>query len=183
LAGQDVGRRWDEIADKAEARLEDRTLIFADLHYLLALMGAGRDGKALRFAHSLEALPPRTFAEEQAWHLAGKDIGAGLSALLTGDAARAYDVLSRLRRPAQEIGGSHAQRDILEQLTIEAGIRAGAHSSVRKDLRARLAQRGGSNLFAESRLARLSGSTAPSRGVMSLVATLSHGRDPASHHA
>lgn len=183
LAGQDVGRRWDEIADKAEARLEDRTLIFADLHYILALMGAGREGKALRFAHALETLPPRTYAQEQAWRLAGKEIGAGLSALLTGDAQQAHTVLTRLRRPAQLIGGSHAQRDILEQLTIEAGIRAGAHASVRRDLKARLAARGGHNLFAESRLGRLVEQASPSRGVLSLVASLAHGRDPAAHHA
>jgi hypothetical protein len=146
-------------------------------------MGAGRDGKASRFAHSFEALPPRTFAQEPAWRLAGKDIGVGLSALLTGDAQKAYAVFTRLRRPAQLIGGSHAQRDILEQLTIEAGIRAGAHASVRRDLKARLAGRGGKDLFAESRLGRLAESASPSRGVLSLVASLAHGRDPAAHHA
>ncbi len=40
LAGIPVGSRWEELAAKAEARIEDRRLVFADLHYLLALIGA-----------------------------------------------------------------------------------------------------------------------------------------------
>lgn len=183
LMGYGVGNRWEELADKSEARIEDRSLIFADLHYTLALMGAGRLAKAQKLAHSMQFLAPRPLAQEAAWHAAGSAIGAGLSAFMAGDMAKAYSRLAPLRRPAQSIGGSHAQRDILEQITIEAGLRVGADGAVRQRLFDRIAARGGVNHFAETKLARLAQRTRAGSGVMSLVAAIAHGRDPAGHHA
>ncbi|MBN8534088.1 MAG: tetratricopeptide repeat protein [Rhizobiales bacterium] len=183
LMGYATGDRWEELADKAEARIDDRSLLFADLHYALALMGAGRTAKARRLAQSMSTLAPRPLAQEPAWHAAGIAMGRGLEAFIAGDMGKAFSALSSLKRPAQSIGGSHAQRDILEQITIEAGLRAGADGAVRQRLMDRLAARGGHNLFAESKLARLAQKTRPGLGVMSLVAALAHGRDPAGHHA
>jgi tetratricopeptide (TPR) repeat protein len=183
LMGHAVGDRWEELADKAEARIDDRSLLFADMHYALALMGAGRIGKARRLAHSMSTLAPRPLAQEPAWQAAGSAIGRGLEAFIVGDMSNAFSALSSLKRPAQSIGGSHAQRDILEQITIEAGLRAGADGAVRQRLGDRLAARGGHNFFAETKLARLTQKAKPGRGVMSLVAAIAHGRDPAGHHA
>jgi tetratricopeptide (TPR) repeat protein len=183
LMGHGVGLRWEELADKAEARIEDRSLIFADLHYALALMGAGRIGKAMKLAQSMQVIAPRPLAQEKAWHDAGGRVGAGLAAFMGGDMAKAYTLLNSLRRPSQTMGGSHAQRDILEQITVEAGLRAGADAAIRTRLLERLAARGGHNQFAETKLARLAQQTRPGRGVMGLVAALAQGRDPAGHHA
>lgn len=183
LEGHAVGNRWEELADKAEARMGDRTLLFADLHYALALMGAGRRGKAIRFARAIRDHRPGPFAQEAAWDLAGQRLGAGLAAFLEGDAGRAFEHLAPLARPAQSIGGSHAQRDILEQITVEAGLRAGADHAVRQRLLARLAGRGGHNRFAETRLARLAQRRKPDRGVLGLISALTLARDPAAHHA
>ncbi|MGL5446245.1 MAG: tetratricopeptide repeat protein [Rhabdaerophilum sp.] len=183
LLGHGVGNRWEELADKAEARIEDRTLLFADLHYTLALMGAGRMGKAHRLAQSMQSLAPRPLAQETAWHESGSAIGAGLSAFMAGDMAKAYSTLAMLKRPTQSLGGSHAQRDILEQITIEAGLRAGADGAIQARLLDRIVARGGRNVFAETKLARLAQRAQPNRGVMGLVAALAHGRDPAGHHA
>ena len=48
LEGMNVGRRWDELASLSEARVDDGCLVFADLHYMLALAAAGRvDGGPL----------------------------------------------------------------------------------------------------------------------------------------
>jgi hypothetical protein len=146
-------------------------------------MGAGRIGKARRLAQSMSTLAPRPMAQETAWHAAGSAMGRGLDAFLAGDMGTAFATLAALKRPAQMIGGSHAQRDILEQITIEAGLRAGADGLVRRRLVERLNARGGHNLFAETKLARLAQKTRPGLGVMSLVAALAHGRDPAGHHA
>ena len=44
LEGVDVGDRWEELAAIAEARTGDGCVVFADLHYLLALIGGSRDG-------------------------------------------------------------------------------------------------------------------------------------------
>ncbi|MCY4179783.1 MAG: tetratricopeptide repeat protein, partial [Litoreibacter sp.] len=42
LDGHDVGERWEELAELSANRTEDGQLIFADLHYLLALIGGER---------------------------------------------------------------------------------------------------------------------------------------------
>ncbi|MEL6437463.1 MAG: tetratricopeptide repeat protein, partial [Pseudomonadota bacterium] len=48
LEGVDVGDRWTELADLAETRSDDGCLVFADLHYMLALIGDDRDDAAAR---------------------------------------------------------------------------------------------------------------------------------------
>lgn len=53
LEGVDVGHRWEELALIAEGRVADRRLVFADLHYMLALLGAGRETAAATIAENL----------------------------------------------------------------------------------------------------------------------------------
>ena len=53
LAGVDVGCRWDELGDLAGRRIEDRSLVFASLHYALALISAGCGDHARRLAAGL----------------------------------------------------------------------------------------------------------------------------------
>jgi tetratricopeptide (TPR) repeat protein len=183
LLGHPVGDRWEELADKAEMRIDDRSLLFADLHYILALMGSGRLSKAQKLAKSLQILAPRSFAQEPAWRQAGMVIGAGLAAFMDGDMGKAYSHLVDLKLPAQAIGGSHAQRDILEQITIEAGLRAGADSEISARLSRRMVMRGGANRFAETRLAKLATRAQPRRGLAQILAALAGGRDPVGHHA
>jgi tetratricopeptide (TPR) repeat protein len=43
IEGIDVGDRWEELAALAAGRVEDGAVVFADLHYLLALQGGGRE--------------------------------------------------------------------------------------------------------------------------------------------
>ncbi|CAN1538430.1 Tetratricopeptide repeat protein 38 [Rhabdaerophilaceae bacterium] len=183
LDGHSVGDRWEELADKAEARIADRSYVFADLHYALALVGAGRKDAAMRLGESLSTVPPRVLAQEEIWHVSGRALGAGVSALARGDSTSAFGHFMRASPAAQRIGGSHAQRDVIEQMLVEAGLRAGEDRIVRKRLQERLAMRGGTNRFAETRLGRLfARSSAGSQGVTSLVAVLVHGVDPAAHH-
>src|SRR5690606_3658862 len=61
LAGVDVGDRWQALADLAEKRTGDHAMAFTDLHYMLALTGAGRIAAATRYLRSL-----RDFAESGA---------------------------------------------------------------------------------------------------------------------
>src|SRR5262249_33650249 len=54
-AGIAVGRRWEELADLAERRIEDGALAFAQLHYMLCLAGAGRWRKAASLLAAMTA--------------------------------------------------------------------------------------------------------------------------------
>ena len=156
LSGLRVGDRWEELAAKAEARIADRRLLFADLHYLLALLGAGRSGGAEALADNMLHAPPSrdSFASAEATRSAGL-AAQGLIDFGGGD----YDAASRLfgaaRIGLRAIGGSHAQRDLFEQFHIESLSRAGSHELAARVLAERLARRGGSNAFATRRLMAL----------------------------
>ncbi len=49
-----VGARWTELAALAEARIDDQSLVFAQLHYLMSLVGAGEFGTAARQIAAME---------------------------------------------------------------------------------------------------------------------------------
>src|SRR5271166_1863224 len=130
IAGADVGRRWDELGVIAERRVEDRSLVFASLHYALALIGAGRSDIARQLTAGLGA--GSSNGEQGAL---AREIGARAAAALTafGEAryAEAAQSLLSVRRKLRWIGGSNAQRDLFEQILIEACVRAGMTQQAR----------------------------------------------------
>ena len=144
LDGVDVGRRWEELADLSERRTEDGCLIFADLHYLLALIGGGREEAVARMMARLGRDAARTDTEARArMARPGLPAAEGLEAFGEGDHARAFHRLREARAAMPLAGGSHAQRDVFERLTIDAGIRAGFLAEAEALLDARRAARGG----------------------------------------
>ncbi|KAF0231370.1 MAG: hypothetical protein FD175_671 [Beijerinckiaceae bacterium] len=171
LDGHAVGTRWEELADKAEARLDDRSLVFADLHYMLALLGAGRMHSAARLARSMASAPAGLSSQTLVAERTGRDIAEGLVRFARGDMGRATESLLAARRQRSIMGGSDAQRDVFEQVLIEAALRAGEENVARTLLGERLAGRG-SNRFAEERLARLLKPGTRRKGALGLVAAL-----------
>lgn len=141
--GLDVGHRWHELADLAERRTSDGCVVFADLHYMLALAGAerpeARQAMTDRFARDAKKRGdmPARYAHP------GQATLAGLNAFAEGRYCAAFAALSSARPAMQSIGGSHAQRDVFERLTIDAGLRAGELDRTEAILRDRQARRGG----------------------------------------
>ena len=156
LAGVDVGTRWDELADLAGRRVADGRLVFADLHYAVALLGAGRTGMSAAIADHLAAdsLAHRSVERREASR-SGALAAHGLVAFQAGDYREAARLLGAARGGLVSIGGSHAQRDLFEQAYVESLVRSGAHDRAAHVLTERLARRGGDNLVASRRLARL----------------------------
>lgn len=155
-AGVDVGDRWEELAAKAEGRIHDGRLVFADLHYALSLLGAGQADGAEAIARGLiedAKLHPSSERREAARN--GALAAFGLIAFHEGDHDEAARLLGAARGGLLAIGGSHAQRDLFEQAYAESLIRSGQHDRAAQILGERLARRGGANLFAARRLAQL----------------------------
>lgn len=126
LEGVDIGQRWEELADLSSTRAEDGSLIFADLHYLLALIADGRDEAVTTLLGRIHADAKRGGTEiEMRMAHPGLAAAEGLEAFGDGRYGIAFRNLSRARRQMHLAGGSHAQRDVFERLTIDAGIRAG----------------------------------------------------------
>ena len=70
-------------------------------------------------------------------------MATGLEAFGEGNYDSAFANLSRARGSLQLAGGSHAQRDVFERITIDAGLRAGQLDAVEAILDDRRSKRGG----------------------------------------
>ncbi|MEM1273648.1 MAG: tetratricopeptide repeat protein [Pseudomonadota bacterium] len=152
LEGMDVGARWHELADLSEARTEDGCLVFADLHYMLALTGDARPDAARRLAARMVANGSAATEMTRIHAHPGKAAAEGLADFGEGRYVDAFAKLQAARAHMQTIGGSHAQRDVFERITIDAGLRAGSYAAVEKILAERTTLRAGTpDTFAESR--------------------------------
>ncbi|MBM7066132.1 tetratricopeptide repeat protein [Actibacterium sp. 188UL27-1] len=157
LEGVDVGNRWAELADLSETRTDDGCLAFADLHYMLALTG---DSRANAVTHLIARLY-RDGADQGDLAVVARHPGVavaqGLSAFGEGRYAHAFRNLSKAYPVLQTIGGSHAQRDVFERITIDAGIRAGELDGAEDILIQRRTRRDGiEDAFAARRFASIS---------------------------
>ncbi|MEM9967268.1 MAG: tetratricopeptide repeat protein [Pseudomonadota bacterium] len=156
LEGVAVGDRWEELSIFAAARIDDSCVVFADLHYQLALAGTANTeaiaAMSQRFAR--DALQPGDMAARTADP--GLAAMAGLNAFSEGRYGAAFKHLCQARGNMHTIGGSHAQRDVFERMTIDAGLRAGHVEGAEKILLERLALRGGNqDRFAATRFHQL----------------------------
>lgn len=160
LDGVDVGNRWEELAELSERRTEDACLIFADLHYLMALVGGQRDAAIKRMMDRLHRDAKQVNTSEMMGRMANPGLSAatGLEAFGAGDYKTAFLNLGRARRSMQLIGGSHAQRDVFERLTIDSAIRGGFLDEAEGILHERTTQRAGRrDAYASSRLDLIGG--------------------------
>jgi hypothetical protein len=130
LAGIDVGERWQDVAGYLAQRLDDHVLPFLDLQYLYGLARAGH-AAAGTLLHNIEAYapgaPPSTRA---AWQRVCVPAAHGLHAHARGDFDAAIEGLGLALPRLIEIGGSHAQRDLFEQVYLDALVRSGTEATL-----------------------------------------------------
>ncbi len=124
LLGIDVGDRWTEIADKAEARIGDCLSAFTLPHWMMALAASGRDDAA---RHTIEGM--RAFgAGEGAVVRIVRDVATPIcEAVLAhrkGDHARAVALMRPVLGDMHRLGGSHAQQDVLMQLFLDSATKS-----------------------------------------------------------
>ncbi|WP_326536383.1 tetratricopeptide repeat protein [Pseudorhodoferax sp.] len=120
LAGADVGARWQDLATWLAPRVADQVLAFLDLQYLYGLARAGRPEADQLLAHLTERA-----AQDPAWREIALPAAQGLLAHARGRHADAVQALARALPRLREIGGSHAQRDLFQQIYIDALARSG----------------------------------------------------------
>jgi tetratricopeptide (TPR) repeat protein len=125
LAGNDAGGRWSELADAWDAHADGRLYPFNDAHAAMAYLGAGRESAVARLtAAQAEAAAGDT--DVASWiRQVGRPLVDGLAAFARGQYAAAVEVLHPVRFVAQQFGGSHAQRDVIDWTLTEAAIRGG----------------------------------------------------------
>jgi len=129
--GVDVGARWNEIADKAEARIGDCLSAFTLPHWMMALAATGRDEAAARMVEGM-----RTFAKSNTTAATivreiSVPICEAVLAHRCGEPARAVALMRPVLADMHRLGGSHAQQDVLEQLFLDAAVKADSADDVR----------------------------------------------------
>jgi tetratricopeptide (TPR) repeat protein len=125
IAGVEVGRRWQELANYLAPRAEDTVQPFLTLQYLYGLARAERaEARTL-----LEAVRQRAQSAPahslEVWREVALPASEGLHAYARRDYDRAWRELGRAMPRMIEAGGSHAQRDFFEQILLDAAIASG----------------------------------------------------------
>jgi len=133
MAGEPrMAERWRELADYATKWFGRPGLGFVDMHTVLAYAMAG-DGAALA-----------KFTESPAGATADLllPMARGFEAYAQGDWARAIVEIEPLLATHERLGGSRAQRDLLEYLVTSAMVKAGRAAEARAMIEKRRPQNG-----------------------------------------
>jgi len=127
----DIGDRWVELADKAEARTGDCQSAFTLPHWMMALAATARSEAAQRMVDGM-----RTFSRGNGpvERLVGKVALPLCEAVLANRQGRHGEALRLLRPIVGDmylLGGSHAQQDVLEQLFLDSAMKADSADDAR----------------------------------------------------
>jgi tetratricopeptide (TPR) repeat protein len=140
LEGVDVGDRWAPVRRAWRPHLHDHTLAFNDLH--LALAAAGDPAFAGQLRDSLDAYASEADGDNAVTMAAvGRPLIDAMLAFGEGRFAETVEAILPIRLDVWRIGGSHAQRDVVDLTLITAAERAGDRRLARALLAERAALR------------------------------------------
>jgi hypothetical protein len=128
LLGEDVAARCAQLVDGWD--LSDAAAgyyAFNDVHAVMAMLGAGEVARAEAWVARCAERAMAADDARRSNHLMAREVGLplmrGLLALARGEADAAADALYAARGVAQRFGGSHAQRDLIDQTLLAAAAR------------------------------------------------------------
>jgi tetratricopeptide (TPR) repeat protein len=121
LRGGEVGARWRELAIAWGAHIGDGFCSFNDLHAMVSFVGARDWDRARRLERELARRYARRTRYGDTTRQVGLTACRGLVTFGRGDYSRAIGLLASLPAQAHRIGGSHAQRDLLN-LTLSSAV-------------------------------------------------------------
>ena len=138
LLGVDVTRRAQQLAADIDALVDEPVYIFNDWHAVMVFGLAGDDRRAGRVLTANRRLTAET--NRAAADRAGLALLEGFGSFAAGYPERAVDLLAGIRPQAHAVGGSHAQRDVID-LTLIAAAARGAQTRLARALVAERAAR------------------------------------------
>jgi hypothetical protein len=137
LVGIDVGPRWQDVADHLESRVKDTVLPFLTLQYLYGMARAGRP-QAETLLESVRAVTQTAPQYSRSvWREVALPLAEGLYAHAKRDYEGAWHRLTAALPRISEVGGSHAQRDLFDQILIDAALRSGRLTEAQQTLELR----------------------------------------------
>ena len=124
LEGVDVGARWAPVRKAWAAHIHDHALAFNDLHLALALAGEPKLAQMLR--DSLDAFVQEAEGDNAlVMAQVGRPLIDAMLEFAQGHYTEAVERILPLRYETWRIGGSHAQREIVDLTLLAAAERAG----------------------------------------------------------
>ena len=125
LLGADIGDRWPELAALWENHADGKCLVFADIHAAMAELRSGREALVERRLGAMRETAANGVEAAGLYRTVGIPVVEGLAAFHRGAYAEAVELLLPVRIDLWQIGGSHAQRDVVDWTLTEAALRAG----------------------------------------------------------
>jgi hypothetical protein len=122
LAGQNVGGRWQDLAPYLQKRTADVVQPFLTVQYILGLAKAGcSEAQALQdtVENHARTAPP-------VWRDVAVPLGQAMLAYAHRGYSECYRLLLSCLPLLANVGGSHAQRDLFEQILIDSAVKSGA---------------------------------------------------------
>ncbi len=151
LCGVDVRDRSATLADDVGRVIDAPTYIFNDWH---AVMAFGLAGQVDLQEHLLSENRRHAVGTNRAVGAgAGLALLEGFCSFAAGRFNRAIDLLTDVRSCAHAVGGSNAQRDVVDLTLIAAAARAGEHGMARQLVAERVGRRPGTAAAANRLLA------------------------------
>jgi hypothetical protein len=123
--GCDTGDRWPEQADLWQDHADGKCLVFTDIHAAMAELRSGREALVERRLEAMRETAASAVEAAGLYRTVGIPVVEGLAAFHRGAYDRAVEWLLPVRFDLWQIGGSHAQRDVVDWTLTEAALRAG----------------------------------------------------------
>jgi hypothetical protein len=137
FSGVDVGTRWADVADHIARRGADTVNPFLSLQYLYALART----KHPEAGAMMQAIAQRAKDDRQFDYIAWRDVALPAAQAIVAHADRDWSTaitqMSRALPRMSECGGSHAQRDLFEQIHLDALVQDGRASAAQQVLEMR----------------------------------------------
>ena len=124
--GVEVGDRWREHAALWDGHADGKCLVFGDIHAAMAELRSGQEGRVERRLVAMRETAADGVEAAGLYRTVGIPIVEGLIAFHRGAYDATVTALLPVRYELWRIGGSHAQRDVVNWTLNEAAIRAGA---------------------------------------------------------
>ncbi len=124
-AGIKCGDRWDRLAERTAPLNVSRNLVFKDIHALMVFALAGDGARLSQLSGLIERHATGDTLEAEAMREIGVPMARAFAARSNGDARGAFEVLKTARPAFSRMGGSNAQRDVLDILLVDLAIEAG----------------------------------------------------------
>ena len=125
MLGCDVLDRWRDLLPQWEGHADGKTLMFNDLHAAMAELGSGQTELVERRLGWMRETAAGNAELASCYRDVGIPLVEGFVAFHRGAYQQALDRLLPVRFDLWRIGGSNAQRDVVDWTLTEAAVRAG----------------------------------------------------------